>query len=80
MLPAAMSAVGEAIEIKKAGGALDPELISTVVNGYTLGSVPDYQMSALLMAIFLLLSVSVVAANLVTDLVYMAVDPRVRLA
>jgi len=48
-----MSAVGEAIEIKKAGGALDPELISTVVNGYTLGSVPDYQMSALLMAIFL---------------------------
>jgi len=53
MLPAAMSAVGEAIEIKKAGGALDPELISTVVNGYTLGSVPDYQMSALLMAIFL---------------------------
>jgi thymidine phosphorylase len=53
MLPAAMSAIGDAIEIKKSGGALDPDLISTVVSGYTLGTVPDYQMSALLMAIFL---------------------------
>ena len=32
----------------------------------------------LLMAIFLLLSISVVLANLVTDLVYVAIDPRVR--
>ncbi len=48
-----MSAIGDAIEIKKSGGALDPDLISTVVSGYTLGTVPDYQMSALLMAIFL---------------------------
>ena len=33
----------------------------------------------LLMAIFLLLSISVIAANLVTDLLYSAIDPRVRL-
>ena len=32
----------------------------------------------LLMAIFLLLSISVILANLVTDLVYTAIDPRVR--
>jgi peptide/nickel transport system permease protein len=32
----------------------------------------------LLMAIFLLLSISVILANLVTDLVYVAIDPRVR--
>ena len=34
----------------------------------------------LLMAIFLLLSISVVVANLVTDLAYMRLDPRVRYA
>jgi peptide/nickel transport system permease protein len=34
----------------------------------------------LLMAIFLLLSLTVVAANLATDLVYTVVDPRVRLS
>ena len=32
----------------------------------------------LLMAIFLLLSISVILANLVTDLVYVVIDPRVR--
>ena len=48
-----MSAVGDAIEIKKRGGSLDPALIAEIVNGYTLRTVPDYQMSALLMAIFL---------------------------
>ncbi len=48
-----MSAVLDAIEVKKAGGALDEAAIREVVTGYTAGDVPDYQMSALLMAIFI---------------------------
>src|SRR3712207_6639378 len=48
-----MSAVLDAIEAKKTGGALDDALIEAVVAGFTAGEVPDYQMSALLMAIFL---------------------------
>ena len=47
-----MSVVLEAIETKKRGGDLADETIRDVVAGYTDGSVPDYQMSALLMAIF----------------------------
>ena len=47
------SAVLEAIEIKKFAGELSDELIRAVVEGYTKGEVPDYQMSALLMAIFI---------------------------
>ena len=43
----------EAIERKKRGGELQEELIRGVVEGYTGGTVPDYQMSALLMAIFI---------------------------
>ncbi len=46
------SAVLEAIELKKWGGELSEELVREVVEGYTGGAVPDYQMSALLMAIF----------------------------
>ena len=46
-------AIHEAIEIKKRGGELPEEIIASVVAGYTDGSVPDYQMSALLMAIFI---------------------------
>lgn len=48
-----MSAVLEAIEAKKRGGELDAGLIGDVVAGYAAGAVPDYQMSALLMAIFI---------------------------
>lgn len=48
-----MSVVLEAIEIKKFGGALPEGIIRGVVAGYTGGAVPDYQMSALLMAIFI---------------------------
>ena len=48
-----MSVVLEAIEIKKRGGELTGGMIRDVVAGYTEGSVPDYQMSALLMAIFI---------------------------
>ncbi|BBL81112.1 pyrimidine-nucleoside phosphorylase [Rubrobacter xylanophilus] len=48
-----MSDVLEAIEIKKRGGELPESLIRSVVEGYTAGRIPDYQMSALLMAVFI---------------------------
>ncbi len=48
-----MSVVLEAIETKKRGGELAESTIRDVVAGFTEGSVPDYQMSALLMAIFI---------------------------
>lgn len=48
-----MSPVPGAIETKKRGGKLSEEAIRNVVAGYTSGEVPDYQMSALLMAIFI---------------------------
>lgn len=48
-----MSAVLEAIERKKSGGTLSEEIIREVVEGYTSGEIPDYQMSSLLMAIFI---------------------------
>lgn len=48
-----MSVVLEAIEKKKRGGELTEEVVREVVAGYTGGSVPDYQMSALLMAVFI---------------------------
>lgn len=40
------------IEKKKHGGILSKEEIEFVVKGYTAGEIPDYQMSALLMAIY----------------------------
>ena len=43
----------KAIELKKRGGELPEELIREVVEGYARGTVPDYQMSALLMAVFI---------------------------
>ncbi len=43
----------DAIETKKRGGELSEGVIREVVGGYTSGEVPDYQMSALLMAIFI---------------------------
>ena len=36
---------------KRLGGALSREEIEFAINGFVLGSVPDYQMSALAMAI-----------------------------
>jgi len=48
-----VSAVLEAIEAKKRGGELSEGAIRDVVAGFTAGSVPDYQMSALLMAVFI---------------------------
>jgi thymidine phosphorylase len=47
-----VSVVLEAIETKKRDGELAEGVIRDVVAGYTAGSVPDYQMSALLMAVF----------------------------
>ena len=46
-----MSTVLDAIEVKKRGGVLERAVIEEVVAGFTAGDVPDYQMSALLMAI-----------------------------
>jgi thymidine phosphorylase len=46
-----VSLVLDAIERKKAGGALADASIASVVGGYLSGDIPDYQMSALLMAI-----------------------------
>ena len=42
----------EIIEKKKKGQSLSEEEINFFVEGYTKGTIPDYQMSALLMAIF----------------------------
>ena len=47
------SAVLDAIETKKFGGELSDGLIRAVVEGYTIGEVPDYQMASLLMAVFI---------------------------
>jgi thymidine phosphorylase len=47
------NAILDAIEAKKFGGELSDELIRDVVEGYTTGKVPDYQMTSLLMAIFI---------------------------
>jgi pyrimidine-nucleoside phosphorylase len=40
------------IEHKRDGGALTPEVWATLVRDYAAGRVPDYQISALLMAVF----------------------------
>jgi len=37
---------------KRNGDALDPEEIKYLVDGYTCGDIPDYQMSAFLMAVY----------------------------
>jgi thymidine phosphorylase len=47
------NAILDAIETKKFGGELSEEVIRVVVAGYTESAVPDYQMAALLMAIFI---------------------------
>src|SRR5688572_1401491 len=41
------------IERKRDGGSLSPEEWSSIVAEYTAGRIPDYQMAALLMAVFL---------------------------
>jgi len=40
------------IQRKRDGGELSPEEIEFLVEGYTTGDIPDYQMSAFLMAVF----------------------------
>lgn len=39
------------IQIKKDGGTLSPEQLKWMIKSYTAGEIPDYQMSAMLMAI-----------------------------
>lgn len=41
------------IEKKRDGQELSSDEIKFIINGYTDGSIPDYQVSALTMAIFL---------------------------
>lgn len=50
---ASNSTILHAIEIKKRSGELPEDLIREVVTGFTSGEIPDYQMSALLMAILI---------------------------
>jgi pyrimidine-nucleoside phosphorylase len=40
------------IELKRDGGALSPEQWRTLIDDFTRGAMPDYQMSALAMAVF----------------------------
>src|SRR3954451_370838 len=42
----------DVIRAKRDGGELSPEMIRWIIGAYTDGSVPDEQMSALLMAVF----------------------------
>ena len=42
----------EIITCKRNGGRLDPEQIRYMVQGFTQGSIPDYQMAAFLMAVW----------------------------
>ncbi|KRN96166.1 thymidine phosphorylase [Furfurilactobacillus siliginis] len=43
----------DVIDVKRNGGELSPEQIQFFIDGVTDGSIPDYQISALLMAIYL---------------------------
>ncbi len=45
--------MSELIIKKRDGGKMTPEEIKFIVEGYTQGTIPDYQMSAFLMAVFL---------------------------
>ena len=42
----------ELIKAKRDGRALDPDAIRDFISAYTRGDVPDYQMSAMCMAVF----------------------------
>lgn len=44
--------VADLIRRKREGGEITPEQMSFLMGGYTCGEIPDYQISALLMAIF----------------------------
>ena len=57
---------------KRDGGTLSREEIRFFVDGVTAGTLPDYQASALLIVIIY------VVANLVADILYAVVNPRIR--
>ncbi len=48
-----MNSMYDIISIKRDGGKLNKEQLNWAVSAYTNGDIPDYQMSALLMAIYL---------------------------
>ena len=48
-----VNAIIDAIETNKFGGELSEEIMRSVLEGYTAGEIPDYQMASLLMAIFI---------------------------
>src|SRR5690625_3044336 len=52
------------IEKKRDGHPLEKQEIDYVINGYTRGQIPDYQVSALLMAIYFQGMTDVECANL----------------
>jgi len=45
--------IGELIERKRDGGSLSPDELRWIVGAYAEGAIPDYQMAALLMALYI---------------------------
>src|SRR3954471_9050818 len=53
MIESAAMRAYDVIREKRDGGELSPAQIAFMIDGFTRGSIPDYQMSSLLMAILL---------------------------
>ena len=68
----------DVIRKKRDGIELSQAEIEGLVNSYTAGEIPDYQVSAWLMAVVLATAVAVTLGLVVTDVAYGALDPRVR--
>ena len=75
-----MTALGGHVGVLLTGAALTETVFAWPGLGRLLLDAALKRDYPLLTAIFLLVSLVVVAANLLTDLVYTALDPRVRLS